>query len=176
MHLMCRRVQTVHPLTTRCLDARADRTECQGCPVQSEDAVSKPVSSCGESSGSLEGHRVADRRKRMLTGALIIESLRVGAVLDSPDLTVRRLSRAPPPNVTSDHPPVWTLLEFTSGSAGPRSARPEIVRRARLPRVVCQFRLRRRGVRRVSRPSVSVRSRRRATRTGDDLRTVRWHT
>jgi hypothetical protein len=55
----------------------------------------------------------------MLTGALIVESLRVGAVLDSPDLTVRRLTRAAPPHVTSDQPPVWTLLEFTSGSADP---------------------------------------------------------
>jgi hypothetical protein len=32
----------------------------------------------------------------MLTGALIAESLRVGATLDNPELTVRRLSRAAP--------------------------------------------------------------------------------
>jgi hypothetical protein len=50
----------------------------------------------------------------MLTGALIMESLRVGAVLEVPGLVVRRLSRASPVDVTTQQPPVWTLMEFDS--------------------------------------------------------------
>lgn len=55
----------------------------------------------------------------MLTGALIVESLRVDAVLDSPDLILRKLTRAAPAHVTSHQPTVWTLMEFTSDSADP---------------------------------------------------------
>ncbi len=55
----------------------------------------------------------------MLTGALIIESLRVGAVLDDPGLVVQRLTRVEPTDVTPAQPGVWTLLEFRSDNADP---------------------------------------------------------
>ncbi len=55
----------------------------------------------------------------MLAGALIIESLRVGVVIDDLGIVVRRLSRAAPTFVTPDQPAVWTLLEFRSDSADP---------------------------------------------------------
>lgn len=55
----------------------------------------------------------------MLAGALIIESLRVGVVLDDLGLVVRRLSRAAPTHVTPEQPAVWTLLEFHSDTADP---------------------------------------------------------
>ncbi len=55
----------------------------------------------------------------MLEGALIIESLRVGVVLNDPGFVVRRLSRAVPTHVTPEQPDVWTLLEFRSDSADP---------------------------------------------------------
>jgi hypothetical protein len=56
----------------------------------------------------------------MLTGALIMESLRVGAVVEDPGLVVRRLSRTSPVDVTTQQPPVWTLMEFDSDAADPR--------------------------------------------------------
>jgi len=55
----------------------------------------------------------------MLTGALIMESLRVGAVLEDPGLAVRRLSRVAPVDVTTHQPPAWTLMEFASAAAEP---------------------------------------------------------
>lgn len=55
----------------------------------------------------------------MLSGALIVESLRVGVVLDDPGLVVRRLSRASPADVTPDQSAVWSLLEFDSDTADP---------------------------------------------------------
>jgi hypothetical protein len=55
----------------------------------------------------------------MLSGALIVESLRVGVVLDDPGLVVRRLSRASPAHVTPDQSAVWSLLEFDSDTADP---------------------------------------------------------
>ena len=55
----------------------------------------------------------------MLRGAVILESLRVGAVLDDPGLVVRRLSRASPAYVTPDQSAVWSLLEFDSDTADP---------------------------------------------------------
>lgn len=54
----------------------------------------------------------------MMTGAFIVESLRVGTVLEGLDLTVQRLSRAEIPDATSDQPRVWTLVEFVTGRRG----------------------------------------------------------
>lgn len=55
----------------------------------------------------------------MLRGALILESLRVGVVLDDPGLVVRRLSRASPAHVKPNQSAVWSLLEFDSDTADP---------------------------------------------------------
>ena len=52
----------------------------------------------------------------MLTGALVVESLRMGAVLEGIDVVVRRLSRSEVTDVSADQPTVWTLLEFTADS------------------------------------------------------------
>ena len=46
-----------------------------------------------------------------MDGALIVESLRVGATLTVP-LRVRALSRFRVADATPEQPPVWTLLEF----------------------------------------------------------------
>jgi hypothetical protein len=62
----------------------------------------------------------------MLTGALIMESLRVGAVLEDLGLVVRRLSRASPVDVTTQQPPVWTLMEFDSVAADPTRLAEEL--------------------------------------------------
>jgi hypothetical protein len=45
-------------------------------------------------------------------GAVIVESLRVGASLEGIPLVVRRLSRSAIEGTTPDQPPVWTILEF----------------------------------------------------------------
>ena len=50
----------------------------------------------------------------MLTGALIVESLRPGTVLQGVDLTVRRISRGAVSDPTPDQPAVWTLVEFAA--------------------------------------------------------------
>lgn len=55
----------------------------------------------------------------MLAGALVIESLRLGVVIDQPELVVRRLSRVAPTSATPDQPAIWSLLEFQSASADP---------------------------------------------------------
>jgi hypothetical protein len=55
----------------------------------------------------------------VLAGALIMESLRVGVILDDPGLVVRKLSRVSPADVTPEQPAVWTLLEFSSDTADP---------------------------------------------------------
>ena len=52
----------------------------------------------------------------MLTGALVVESLRIGAVLEGVSLVVRRISRAEVTDVSADQPSVWTLLEFAADS------------------------------------------------------------
>lgn len=49
----------------------------------------------------------------MLKGALLAESLRVGASLDLPGLIVTRVARSDVSgSATADQPSVWTLLEF----------------------------------------------------------------
>ena len=47
-----------------------------------------------------------------LTGTLIAESLRVGAVLDDLDLRVRKISRADVGDVDAGQPLTWTFVEF----------------------------------------------------------------
>lgn len=47
-----------------------------------------------------------------LTGTLIAESLRVGAVLDDLGLTVRKISRADVGDVDAGQPLTWTFFEF----------------------------------------------------------------
>jgi hypothetical protein len=47
-----------------------------------------------------------------LTGALIAESLRIGAVLDDLELTIRKISRADVGDVDAGQPLTWTFLEF----------------------------------------------------------------
>jgi hypothetical protein len=51
----------------------------------------------------------------MLTGALVVESLRTGAVLEGVNLVVRRISRAEVTDVTAHQPRLWTL-EFAADS------------------------------------------------------------
>jgi hypothetical protein len=57
--------------------------------------------------------------EHVLVGALIMESLRAGVILDDPGLVVRKLSRVSPAHVTAEQPAVWTLLEFGSDTAEP---------------------------------------------------------
>nr|WP_221382976.1 hypothetical protein [Actinoplanes polyasparticus] len=52
----------------------------------------------------------------MLNGAVIIESLRAGAVFDDSHLTLRRLSRLEVSDSTQEQPKVWTLVEFSSNA------------------------------------------------------------
>jgi hypothetical protein len=61
-----------------------------------------------------------------VTGALIMESLRVGAVLEDAGLVVRRLSRDSPGQVTGEQPPIWTLMEFSSDAADPERLAEEL--------------------------------------------------
>lgn len=51
-----------------------------------------------------------------MDGAIIVESLRVGATLTVP-LRVRALSRFSVADATPQQPPVWTLLEFEAEDA-----------------------------------------------------------
>jgi hypothetical protein len=46
------------------------------------------------------------------SGVLLGESLRLGAVVDRPDLTVRRIWRADAGDPDAGQPPAWTFLEF----------------------------------------------------------------
>jgi hypothetical protein len=58
----------------------------------------------------------------MLTGVLLTESLRIGAVLEVPGLGVTRLYRRDVSDSTTDEQPsVWTFLEFEADddTAGP---------------------------------------------------------
>jgi len=57
--------------------------------------------------------------EHVLVGALIMESLRAGFILDAPGLVVRKLSRVSPAHVSDEQPAVWTLLEFDSDTAEP---------------------------------------------------------
>lgn len=50
----------------------------------------------------------------MINGVLIAESLRVGAVLDDPRLTVTALRRVRPDGTTADQPASWTLIDFAA--------------------------------------------------------------
>jgi hypothetical protein len=52
-----------------------------------------------------------------LEGALIAESLRVGAKLDDLTLTVTTISRADLGDVAAGQPRTWTFLEFTAPDA-----------------------------------------------------------
>jgi hypothetical protein len=47
-----------------------------------------------------------------LQGALIAESLRIGAVLDDLDLTARKISRADVGDVSAGQPLTWTFIHF----------------------------------------------------------------
>ena len=47
-----------------------------------------------------------------LEGALIAESLRIGAVLDDLDLAVRKISRADVGDVSAGQPLTWTFIHF----------------------------------------------------------------
>jgi len=47
-----------------------------------------------------------------LEGALIAESLRIGAVLDDLDLTARKISRADVGDVDAGQPLTWTFIHF----------------------------------------------------------------
>lgn len=51
----------------------------------------------------------------MLDGVLIGESLRVGAIVETP-LVVTRIERITAPETTADQPPQWTLLHFRVAS------------------------------------------------------------
>ena len=91
-----------------------------------------PCLPAGASVTSLDGRLPAEVRTwregdAMLTGALVVESLRMGAVLEGIDVVVRRLSRSEVTDVSADQPTVWTLLEFTADS---KSAE-DLARRAR---------------------------------------------
>ncbi|MBU2663640.1 hypothetical protein KOI35_08990 [Actinoplanes bogorensis] len=50
----------------------------------------------------------------MITGAVIVESLRPGAVLDDSLIRVRRLSRFEVDDGSPEQPLLWTLVEFSS--------------------------------------------------------------
>ncbi len=52
----------------------------------------------------------------MLTGALVVESLRIDAILEGVGLVVRRISRAEMSDVSAAQARVWTLLEFAADS------------------------------------------------------------
>lgn len=53
----------------------------------------------------------------MYRGAIIVESLRVGATLENVPLTVGKLSRYRAAGTTSDQPAVWTVIEFEVADA-----------------------------------------------------------
>jgi hypothetical protein len=58
----------------------------------------------------------------MVKGTLLAESLKIGAELDVPGLTLTRVSRRDvSASVSAAQPPVWTFLEFEAGDdvAGP---------------------------------------------------------
>jgi hypothetical protein len=48
----------------------------------------------------------------MFSGALILESVRVGARLDDLNLVVRSIYRFRPEGTTADQPDAWSVLEF----------------------------------------------------------------
>jgi hypothetical protein len=54
----------------------------------------------------------------MIEGGLIAESLRVGTSLENLDLTVRKISRVQPLDVTPGEPEIWTVLDFVADEAG----------------------------------------------------------
>src|SRR4051812_5289529 len=58
-------------------------------------------------------------RNTLLSGALIVESLQAGVVLDDPGMVVRRFSRASPAHVTPGQTAVSSLLELDSDTADP---------------------------------------------------------
>jgi hypothetical protein len=51
----------------------------------------------------------------MFTGALILESVRVGARLDDLNLVVRSVHRFNPEGTTADQPGTWSVVEFEVG-------------------------------------------------------------
>jgi hypothetical protein len=53
----------------------------------------------------------------MIDGALIAESLRVGANLENLDLTVRKISRYRAGGTTPEQPEIWTVFEFEADEA-----------------------------------------------------------
>jgi hypothetical protein len=52
----------------------------------------------------------------MIEGGLIAESIRVGTNLDL-KLTIRKISRLRPADVTPEEPEIWTVLEFEADEA-----------------------------------------------------------
>lgn len=50
----------------------------------------------------------------MINGVLIAESLRVGAVLDDPRLTVTAMRRVRPEGTAGHQPATWTLIDFAA--------------------------------------------------------------
>lgn len=48
----------------------------------------------------------------MLEGTLIAESLRTGSTIDGPSLTVRKIARYAPGDITDDQPAIWTSIDF----------------------------------------------------------------
>jgi hypothetical protein len=53
----------------------------------------------------------------MIEGTLIAESIRVGTSLEDIRLTIRKISRIRPGDVTPEEPAIWTLLEFEAAEA-----------------------------------------------------------
>lgn len=53
----------------------------------------------------------------MLAGVLIAESLRTGTTLDGVRLTVLKITRHAPIDVTADEPAVWTNIDFEANDA-----------------------------------------------------------
>ncbi len=59
----------------------------------------------------------------MFSGALILESMRVGTRLDDLNLVVRSIYRLRPDGTTADQPDTWSVLEFeVSDRDGPELA------------------------------------------------------
>jgi len=55
----------------------------------------------------------------MFEGTLLAESLRPGSTLDGLNLTVRKIARYAPGDITKDQPSIWTSIDFEIADGDP---------------------------------------------------------
>jgi hypothetical protein len=92
----------------------------------------------------------------MFSGALILESVRVGSRLNDLNLVVREIYRFRREDATADQPETWSVLEFEVSDDDAPQVAEAFRKRPQSTWVVCRFPVSGRGVRCTPRPRLPL--------------------